>query len=354
MKQELAGSEAAKESAPEYIYKVEANPRSESIKDRYFLQAYEAAEKGKAIPRDVLFVGTPKQCRELMGRLVSGELTQEAVKELFAKEQQAAQTENTFTIYQLKHNAPIDYHFRPLEEIQGKGLTADPANYEKIYTAPLMLDMRLERIFEKFNFDHPEDFKGHSLSVSDVVVLHQSGTDTAYYTDSISFVDITKDFLLENPLKAAEQSTEQNENMIDGIINNTPNTDAPEAKTIYYTINEGAARRAKEANSYSHYKPGSATAEYRQMVDKAVEIAERQKRNVDPMHHEKIDSLLDTYARKLAENMNNSFSIEARVPSILITGGSNFPTRKKEKQNAAHEKNYSEWNDIQGLLSVSI
>lgn len=68
------------------------------------------------------------------------------------------------------------------------------------------------------------------------------------------------------------------------------------------------------------------------------------------MYHEKIDSLVDTYARKLAENMNCRFSIEARVPSVLIAGGSNFPVRQKEKQNAAREKNYSEWNDIQSLL----
>ena len=130
----------------------------------------------------------------------------------------------------------------------------------------------------------------------------------------------------------------------------TPEQAAPEAKTIYYTINEGAARRANDANSFYDYKPGSATAEYRQMVDKAVEIGERQKKRVDPMYHEKIDSLVDTYARKLAENMNSSFSIEARVPSILIAGGSNFPVRKKEKQNAARDRNMEEWNDIQGLL----
>ena len=130
----------------------------------------------------------------------------------------------------------------------------------------------------------------------------------------------------------------------------TPEHTAPEAKTIYYTINEGAARRANDANSYYDYKPGSATAEYRSMVDKAVEITEHQKKRVDPMYHEKIDSLVDTYARKLAENMNSHYSIEARVPSILITGGSNFPVRKKEKQNAARDRNMEEWNDIQGLL----
>ena len=125
---------------------------------------------------------------------------------------------------------------------------------------------------------------------------------------------------------------------------------AAPAKTIYYTINEGAARRANDMNSFSDYKPGSATAEYRQMVDRAVEIAEHQKKRVDPMYHEKIDSLVDTYARKLAENMNSSFSIEARVPSILIAGGSNFPVRKKEKQNAARDRNMEDWNEIQGLL----
>ena len=68
------------------------------------------------------------------------------------------------------------------------------------------------------------------------------------------------------------------------------------------------------------------------------------------MYHEKNDSLLDTYARKLAANMNKGYEIDARVPSILIAGGSNFPTRKKEKQNAARDSNYREWQDIQGLL----
>ena len=68
------------------------------------------------------------------------------------------------------------------------------------------------------------------------------------------------------------------------------------------------------------------------------------------MYHQKIDSLLDTYARKLAANMNKGYAIDARVPSILIAGGSNFPTRKKEKQNAARDTNYREWQEIQGLL----
>lgn len=118
----------------------------------------------------------------------------------------------------------------------------------------------------------------------------------------------------------------------------------------YHTINEEAARRANDMNSFRDYKAGSATAEYRRMVDAATELAERQKQRVDPMYHEKIDRLLGTYCRKLAENMNASYSIEARCPSILISGGGNFPVRKKEKQNAARDRNLEEWNYIQGLL----
>jgi len=127
-------------------------------------------------------------------------------------------------------------------------------------------------------------------------------------------------------------------------------TKEPAASDYYYSINEGAARRAKEMNSFSDYKPGSATAEYRHYVDNAFEIAQAQKKRVDPMYHEKIDSLLDTYARKLAANMNHSFAIDARVPSILIAGGSNFPVHQKEKQNAARDSNMQEWQYIQGLL----
>lgn len=118
----------------------------------------------------------------------------------------------------------------------------------------------------------------------------------------------------------------------------------------YYPINEELARRANEMNSFFSYVPGSATQSYRAEVDKAAALAERQKQRVDPMYHEKIDSLLDTYARKLAENINRRNEIAARVPSILIAGGSNFPVRKKEKQNQADAAAMKEWQQIRGLL----
>ena len=153
------------------------------------------------------------------------------------------------------------------------------------------------------------------------------------------------------PVQEKEAQTEPEADT--GVSSETPQTTQPEQVAPvapYYTINEAAAKRAKDMNSFSDYKQGSATAEYRHYVDEAVQLAERQKQRVDPMYHEKIDSLLDTYARKLAANMNKGYEIDARVPSILIAGGSNFPTRKKEKQNAARDSNYREWQDIQGLL----
>ena len=69
-----------------YIYKMEANPCTDGIENRFFLQAYESIGQGRAIPRDVLYVGTPDKCRELLGRLTDGTLTQGQVKELFKKE----------------------------------------------------------------------------------------------------------------------------------------------------------------------------------------------------------------------------------------------------------------------------
>lgn len=125
---------------------------------------------------------------------------------------------------------------------------------------------------------------------------------------------------------------------------------AEETKVTYYPIDETAARRAKELNSYSDYRPGSATEEYRRCVDEAAKLAERQKARVDPAFHEKIDRLLDAYARKLAENMNNGFVIDARVLSVLITGPSNFPTRQKEKQNRARDRNMEDYRSVRGLL----
>lgn len=117
-----------------------------------------------------------------------------------------------------------------------------------------------------------------------------------------------------------------------------------------YIINEEAARRAKEMNSFSDYQSGSATASYNAQVAKAREIAEEQKAKVDPMYHDKIDGLLDKYCRLLAANINDANRIDAMCPSILISGGSNFPVRKKQRQNAARDRNMEDYRKIEGIL----
>lgn len=106
-------------------------------------------------------------------------------------EQSRAVREDSFSIYQMKRgDETLDYRFEPLDAIRRNGLSVDPANYELVYTAPLTERDDLESIYTRFNIDRPADFKGHSLSVSDIVVLHQGGTDTAHYCDRFGFSQV--------------------------------------------------------------------------------------------------------------------------------------------------------------------
>ena len=109
---------------------------------------------------------------------------------------------DTFSIYQLKSgNETLDYRFEPLDAIRNNGLSVKPENYEQVYTAPLTEKDSLESIYTRFNINRPADFKGHSLSVSDIVVLHQDGKDTAHYCDRFGFSQVPE-FL--QPERAAE------------------------------------------------------------------------------------------------------------------------------------------------------
>ena len=224
---ERTQAQATQRTEKDVIYTMHTNPRSESIADRSFLQAYEQQPDGKAIPGDLLFVGTPEKCRELLQSLNAGELTQGEVKALYAQAQAqtAEQDKDTFSIYQLKRGDETrDLRFEPYDRLQATGHAVDRANYELIYTAPLTPDTSLEDIYTRFNLDHPADFRGHSLSVSDVVVLHQNGQDTAHYVDSIGYRQTPEFLQPQNYLKHVEDIVEQNDNNFDGIINNTPQT----------------------------------------------------------------------------------------------------------------------------------
>ena len=341
---------------PETIYRVRRNPYSDSKENTYLLQAYVTQENGRAKMGAVLFTGTPQKCRELMGQLKSGELTEGQVKELYAKAQETAKTaeqdKDTFSIYQLKHGDETrDLRFEPYDRLQATGNSVDRANYERVYSAELTPGTSLEDIYTRFNIDHPKDFKGHSLSVSDVVVLHQNGQDAAHYVDSFGYKNVpeflqeqkqltpdeletgetiktprgtfyvtdmsreqmeaagygfhhqsddgkylimgngTRAFAIaaeqrENPLKATEQTTEQNENMIDGIINNTPSVDELEAKvkageTISLVDLANAVKADKERGKGKPEKKPSIRAQLKADKEKAQKKAAAKTKNHD-------------------------------------------------------------------------
>ena len=366
-KEETAAPEQPKQEAPaqekaaftpETIYRVRRNPYSDSKDNTYLLQAYVTQENGRAKMSAVLFTGTPQKCRELMGQLKSGELTEGQVKELYAKAQETAKTaeqdKDTYSIYQLKHGDETrDLRFEPYDRLQVTGNVVDKANYELIYSAELTPGTSLEDIYTRFNIDHPKDFKGHSLSVSDVVVLHQDGQDTAHYVDSFGYKNVpeflqeqkqltpdeletgetiktprgtfyvtdmsreqmeaagygfhhqsddgkylvmgngTRAFAIaaeqaqrENPLKAAEQTTEQNENMIDEIINNTPSVDELEAKvkageTISLVDLANAVKADKERGKGKQEKKPSIRAQLKADKEKAQKKAAAKTKNHD-------------------------------------------------------------------------
>ena len=121
----------------------------------------------------------------------------------------AAQGEpvGSFSIYQLKGgNETLDYRFEPLDSIHRNGLSVKPENYELVYEAPLTTKDNLESIYTRFNVDRPADFTGHSLSVSDIVVLHQDGKDTAHYCDRAGFSEVPE-FL--QPAQKSREITER-------------------------------------------------------------------------------------------------------------------------------------------------
>ncbi len=96
-----------------------------------------------------------------------------------------------FGIYQLKDGDDLHYHrFERLDNLQKIGLKVEKDNYELVYTAPLREGQTLDDIFEEFNLFRPEDFKGHSLSVSDIVLLHKNGANQAQYVDSFGFREV--------------------------------------------------------------------------------------------------------------------------------------------------------------------
>lgn len=118
---------------------------------------------------------------------------------------------------------------------------------------------------------------------------------------------------------------------------------------VYFEINEKSARTAHEMMLFSDYQEGSRTAEYRSYVDKTYDLADEIVKE-SPEDAERVYSIAERYSKKMADNINASSRIGCMCPSVMICGPANFPVKKKERQNAAADRNYQEWKEIQKLL----
>ena len=155
----------------------------------------------------------------------------ETVKDRFApQDYEKAFLDNpadSFAIYQLRDNDDTArLHYMNSEYLEKKGLSVQKENYAAVYAGNL--DRRgdtqdkLNGLYETFNIRRPEDFRGHSLSVSDIVALKQNGVVSCHYVDSWGFKELPGFLKPENYLKNAEMAMEDDFGMIDGIINNGP------------------------------------------------------------------------------------------------------------------------------------
>jgi len=135
--------------------------------------------------------------------------------------------QDAFLIYQIRRGGELDaYRFMNYDYLQSKGVMPERGGYDAIYTGGLAdygdNKTNLDMIYQRFNVNHPADFKGHSLSVSDIVALKQNGVVSCHYVDSIGFRELPNFLKPENYLKNAEMLLEDDYGMIDGIINNGP------------------------------------------------------------------------------------------------------------------------------------
>jgi hypothetical protein len=97
-------------------------------------------------------------------------------------------SQRCFSIYQLKHSDELhNIRFESYDYLRKNGIPCDIRNYDLMYSGHMRPHETLENLFYKFNTEHPKDFRGHSLSVSDVVVVRERGKSTAYYVDSVGF-----------------------------------------------------------------------------------------------------------------------------------------------------------------------
>ncbi len=193
----------------------------------------------------------------------------EQVKEQFPisapnKWQEAFQksTADSYCIFQLRDSA-ADIRFMNMDYLKSKGLEPTADDYTAVYAGELGYagdtGDKLDGLYQTFNRNRPEDFTGHSLSVSDIVALKQNGVVTSHYVDSIGFVELPAFLKPENYLKNAEIAMEDDYGMIDGIINNgvkeqpEPARQSPDLSALFVqaqqTIQEAPKRESGKRES---------------------------------------------------------------------------------------------------------
>ena len=134
---------------------------------------------------------------------------------------------DSYAIYQLRDDGSCDdLHWLAMADLQKAGHSVEKQHYALVYADELnqypgkSVHEVLNDLYYRFNHEHPADFHGHSLSVSDMVALRHEGQLQCFYVDRWGFAEVPDFFSCENPLKAAEMSTEDDLNMLDGVINN--------------------------------------------------------------------------------------------------------------------------------------
>jgi len=152
-------------------------------------------------------------------------------------------TTNQYAILQLRRSEDTALErFSSLRMLANMGREPEIDHYELVYTAPLPeyenRTAMLEGLYEKYNIARPYDFTGHSLSVSDIVVLRENGVVSCHYVDSIGFQELPGFLKPENYLKSAEMAMEDDYGMIDGVINNGKKDEPAEKASVLELLKE--------------------------------------------------------------------------------------------------------------------
>lgn len=158
---------------------------------------------------------------------------------------------DAFAIYQLRdHESTHDHRFLPMSQLQAAGLTVERGNYETVYTGNLYntegkeVPELLNNLFYRFNMERPEDFYGHSLSVSDIVALKVNDVVSAHYVDRFGFQELYG-FLSDQPLRNAEMLLEDDFGMIDDIINNGKREPERERSSVVEQLRKPSVHKPK-------------------------------------------------------------------------------------------------------------